>query len=132
MNKRVADRKIRDTFFTGNKGANVIEETIKQIEARIQSADSLTPERRKELAELLTTLKAETSELAKTHGEQAQSIVGFAQVTTHEATRAEQDPKLLDLSLEALRSSVHDFEKSHPRLAQIVNTISTTLSNSGI
>lgn len=132
MNKRVADRKIRDTFFTGIKGANVIEETIKQIEVRIQSADSLTPERRKELAELLTTLKAETSELAKTHGEQAQSIVGFAQVTTHEATRAEQDPKLLDLSLEALRSSVQDFEKSHPRLAQIVNTISTTLSNSGI
>lgn len=110
----------------------MIEETIKQIEVRIQSADSLTPERRKELAELLTTLKAETSELAKTHGEQAQSIVGFAQVTTHEATRAEQDPKLLDLSLEALRSSVQDFEKSHPRLAQIVNTISTTLSNSGI
>jgi hypothetical protein len=110
----------------------VIEETIKQIEARIHSTDSLAPERRRELIELLATLKAEAGELAKTHGEQAQSIVGFAQVTTHEATRAEQDPKLLDLSLEALRSSVHDFEKSHPRLAHIVNTISTTLSNSGI
>ena len=118
--------------FPGNKNTNVIEETIKQIEARIQSSDSLTPERRRELVELLATLKAEAGELAKTHGEQAQSIVGFAQVTAHEATRTEQDPKLLDLSLEALRSSVHDFEKSHPRLAQIVNTISTTLSNSGI
>jgi len=110
----------------------VIEETIKQIEARIQAAESLRPERRRELIELLATLKAEADELAKTHGEQAQSIVGFAQVTAHEATRTEKNPKLLDLSLEALRSSVHDLEKSHPRLAHIVNTISTTLSNSGI
>ena len=110
----------------------MIEETIEQIEVRIHATDALSPERRRELIELLATLKAEAGELAKTHGEQAQSIVGFAQVTAHEATRAEQDPKLLDLSIEALRSSVHDFEKSHPRLANIVNTISTTLSNSGI
>jgi len=110
----------------------VIEETIKQIEARIHSSDTLTPERRRELVELLARLKTEAGELAKTHEEQAQSIVGFAQVTAHEATRTDQDPKLLDLSLEALRRSVQDFEKSHPRLAQIVNTISTTLSNSGI
>ena len=110
----------------------MIEETIKQIEARIHSAESFTPEKRTELVELLAKLRAEAGELAKTHGEQAQSIVGFAQVTAHEATRTDQDPKLLDLSLEGLRSSVQDFEKSHPRLAQIVNTISTTLSNSGI
>jgi hypothetical protein len=110
----------------------VIEETIKQIEARIQSTDALAPERRQELLQLLTKLKAESEELAKTHGDEAQSIVGFTQVTAHEATRAEQDPQLLNLSVEALRRSVEDFEKSHPRLAQIVNTISTTLSNSGI
>ena len=110
----------------------MIDETIKQIEARIHSTESLTPEKRTELVELLTKLKAEAGELAKTHGEQAQSIVGFAQVTTHEATRTDQDPKLLDLSLEGLRSSVQEFEKSHPRLAHIVNSISTTLSNSGI
>lgn len=110
----------------------MIDETIKQIEGRIQSADSLTPERRQELVVLLTKLKAEAAELAKTHEEQAQSIVGFTQVSAHEATRAEQDPKLLDLSLQGLRGSVEELEKSHPRLAQIVNSISTILSNSGI
>jgi prefoldin subunit 5 len=110
----------------------MIEETIKRIEARIQTTDSLTPERRHELIELLATLKAEAANLARTHGEQAQSIVGFTQVTTHEAMRTDQDPRLLNLSVQALRRSVEDFEKSHPRLAQIVNSISTTLSNSGI
>ncbi len=110
----------------------MIDETIKQIEAQIQTADSLAPDRRRELIELLTKLKAETANLAQTHGEQAKSIVGFTQVTAHEAMRTEQDPRLLNLSVQALRRSVEEFEKSHPRLAQIVNSISTTLSNSGI
>ena len=110
----------------------MIEETIKKIEARIQAAESLSPERRQELLQLLVRLKMETGELAKTHGDQAQSIVGFTEMTTHEATRSQQDPKLLDLSAAGLRQSVQEFEASHPRLAQIVNSISTTLSNSGI
>lgn len=110
----------------------MIDETIKQIEARIQSADTLTSERRQELVSLLAKLKTEAGELAKTHDEQARSIVGFTQLSTYEATRVEQDPTLLNLSTEGLRRSVEDFEKSHPKLAQVVNTISTTLSNSGI
>ena len=69
---------------------------------------------------------------SKTQQEQAQSIAGFAEVSTHEATRTEQDPELLKLSLEGLGSSVRGFEESHPRLVQIVNSISSTLSNLGI
>jgi len=38
----------------------------------------------------------------------------------------------LRLSLEGLSSSVGELEKSHPRLVQIVNAISNTLSNLGI
>lgn len=110
----------------------MIDETIKQIETRIKSTDSLPPERRRELLDLLVKLKSEAGELAKTHNEQAQSIVGFTQVSAYEATRAAQDPQLMNLSTEGLRKSVAEFEKSHPKLAQVVNTISTTLSNSGI
>lgn len=110
----------------------MIDETIKQIEARIQNSESLKPERRQELLELLATLRSEAGELAKTHNEQAQSIVGFTQVTTYEATRASQDPQLMTLSTQGLQKSVAEFETSHPRLSQIVNSISTLLSNSGI
>jgi len=110
----------------------MIDETIKQIESRIQNSQSMQPARRRELLELLAKLKAETGELAKTHNEQAQSIVGFTQLSTYEATRAAQDPNLVNLSTEGLRKSVVAFEKSHPQLAQIVNSISTTLSSSGI
>jgi hypothetical protein len=111
----------------------MIDDTIKQLEARIESADAcITEERRGELRQLLQTLRAEVSKLAQTHGEQAESIAGFAQLSTHEATRSDQNPQLLKLSLEGLNSSVAGFEKSHPTLVQIVNAVSNTLSNLGI
>ncbi len=110
----------------------MIEDTIGKIEARIQGADSISEERRGELLHLLGTLKSEVAKLSETHEEQAESIAGFAEVSTHEAIRTEQNPTLLKLSLEGLGSSVSEFEKSHPQLVQIVNAISNTLSNLGI
>ncbi len=110
----------------------MIEETIGKIEARIQSADAIKDERRRELLELLGTLKSEVADLSRTHGEQAESIASFTELSTHEATRAAQNPQLLKLSLQGLASSVKGFEESHPRLVQIVNGISSALSNLGI
>ena len=110
----------------------MIEDTIGKIESKIQGAETVKEDRRQELLDLLGTLKSEVAELSRTHGEQAQSIAAFTEVSAHEATRAEQNPQLLKLSLEGLRSSVREFEGSHPRLAQIVSSITNTLSNLGI
>jgi len=110
----------------------MIKDTISDIEAKIQASDSISVERKRELLQLLHTLKSEIASLSKTHGEQAQSIAGFTELSMHEATRAEQNPELLKLSLRGLGSSVQGFEESHPRLVQIVNAISQTLSNLGI
>jgi Domain of unknown function (DUF4404) len=110
----------------------MIGDTIGKIETRIQSTENLKEERRRELLQLLGTLKSEVAELSKTHEEQAQSIAGFTELSAHEATRHEQDPLLLKLSLQGLKTSVGGFEESHPRLVHIVNSITSTLSNLGI
>jgi len=110
----------------------MIQKTISKIESRIKNANSLRDENKKELLKLLSTLKAEVSELSKTHVEHAQSITGFAEVCVHEATREEKNPQLLKLSLEGLSTSVEGFENSHPKLVGIVNSICLTLSNIGI
>ncbi|MBC8095100.1 MAG: DUF4404 family protein [Akkermansiaceae bacterium] len=110
----------------------MIDDTISKIEARIQGADAIKVERRQELLQLLGTLKSEIASVAQTHGGQAESIAGFTERSAHEATRLKQNPELLDLSLKGMSSSVEGFEKSHPQLVQIVNTISHTLSNLGI
>jgi hypothetical protein len=110
----------------------MIEKTISEIEAKVSGAESVSPAQRQELLQLLATLKTEVAKLSKTNSEQADSIAGFAQLSAHEATRADQNPQLRELSLKGLRSSVEDLEQSHPRLTQIVNRISKTLSDLGI
>ena len=110
----------------------MIKDTIGEIEAKIHGSSSISDSRKQELLRLLATLKAEVGSLAKTHDEQASSIANFAQTSAHEATREQQNPQSLELSLQGLRSSVSGFEQSHPKLVQIVNNISNTLSNLGI
>ncbi len=110
----------------------MIKETITQIEARIEKAESLNDAKKKELLDLLSTLKVEVSELSKTHAEQTRSITGFTEVSIHEAIREEKNPQLLKLSLEGLSTSVQGFETSHPKLVGVVNSICLTLSNIGV
>ena len=110
----------------------MIEDTIEKIEARIRKANSVPEENKTELLGLFSTLKSEVAQLARTHEDQAQSITGFTEVSTHEATREEKNPELLKHSLDGLSSSVNGFEESHPELVQIVNRICVTLSNLGI
>ncbi|HZF00343.1 MAG TPA: DUF4404 family protein [Methylomirabilota bacterium] len=83
------------------------EKTIAELEAKIR-AESIGDERKRELLQLLAKLKMEI------------------------ATSEKQNLQPLKNSVEELRSSVEGFEKSHPRLVQIVNSISNTLSNLGI
>lgn len=108
------------------------DDTFNEIEAKIRSAGTIGDDRKRELLELLGRLKAEVSTLSRTNDEQARSIAGFAQVSAHEATRATQNPELRELSVRGLRSSVDGFEQSHPKLVQLVNSISNSLSNWGI
>ena len=109
----------------------MIHDTISKIEARLAQS-AVRDEAKTELTTLLATLKAEVADLSKTHGDAAQSIAGFTEVSAHEATREQPNPELLKHSLGGLSASVEGFETSHPRLVDIVNRICTTLSNLGI
>ncbi len=110
----------------------MIQNTIEKIENKVKKIDSLKDESKTQLLNLLSTLKSEITELSKTKGEQAESIMGFAEISTHEATRQDKNPQLLELSIDGLSSSVKGFEVSHPSLVGTVNSICVMLSNLGI
>ncbi|MEW6306999.1 MAG: DUF4404 family protein [Verrucomicrobiota bacterium] len=110
----------------------MIDDTLAKIEDRIRNSGSIAPERREELLTLVSKLKGEVNDLSKTHSEEAQSIAGFTGVSAHEATRQEPNPELLKVSIKGLQASVDGFEKSHPKLVRIVDSICQTLSNLGI
>lgn len=110
----------------------MIEETIRKIEARIKSAEAITGKNKSELLALVSTLKSEITNLSKTRAEHAESITGFIDRSTHEATRREKNPELLRLSLAGLEESVKGFEASHPKLVSEVNYVCTMLAKAGI
>ncbi len=110
----------------------MIQDTIAQLEARIQKAESVKPENRAELLELLATLRSEIGALSKSHGEEAETIARFTTTSAQEALRVKRNPKTMQHSLAGLSSSVEEFEKSHPNLVRIVNRICETLANLGI
>jgi hypothetical protein len=120
----------RTHFEKGEK--TLLKSTMAKIEEKIQRVDSISAEHKRELLNLLTTLKEEVAELSETQREEAESITGFTQISTHEAMRQEKNPQLLKLSVEGLQSSVRGFETSHPKLSETVNSLCHILSNMGI
>jgi len=110
----------------------MIDQTIRDIESRIQAAKQLSFLQKKELQVLVSNLKVEVTSLSQTHREEAESIVGFAGLTAGEGLKEAKNPKLLAIALDGVRASVESFEKSHPSLTLTVNSISTYFANLGI
>jgi hypothetical protein len=110
----------------------MIKSTMKEIKARIKQEGSVTNKSKTELLDLLSTLESEIDELSKIDSEHAQSITGFIEQSTHEATRKRQHPELLNISLTGLRESVKGFEASHPSLVSKINDVCAVLANMGV
>lgn len=85
-----------------------------------------------ELHRHLSSLRAELDELARTDADAARTVAGFADLSAHEATRARSNRELLELSVTGLRKSVQELERTHPRLVEIVGSLSAALSNVGL
>lgn len=98
----------------------MIEETIRQIEARLNASANLTPETRAELLDLLARLRAEAAELPARDRIPSESASAVA------------EPESMQEHADRLRSSVEEFEESHPKVVQLVNHIANTLSGLGI
>lgn len=110
----------------------MIDSIMKRIETLLESSDQMDEAKRKELQELLGTLKDEMKDLAESHQEEAESIAGFTGLTTQQAVRKSPDPRLVSLSSQGLMTSVEGFEASHPRLVSAVNALCTFFANLGI
>jgi len=110
----------------------MIQDRLNKIEEKLRQSNTIKENDKMELLDLIVKLKDEMAELSKTHFEHAESIVGFAELSAHEATRSDKNPDLFNLSLKGLTSSVQSFEVSHPRLVVIINRICKMISDLGI
>jgi hypothetical protein len=110
----------------------MLDETLAKLETNIRASDTLQADQKAELLRLLTLLKSEITTLEHTHAEHAESVLGLAERSMHEAIRQPQDPQRTASALQELAASVAELEVSHPQLVSAVNAISVLLSNIGI
>lgn len=68
--------------------------------------------------------------LADTHS--AQQIAGSAEAAVNASIQREQQRQRANQAVEGLAASVREFEASHPKLVEIVDQLTVTLSNMGI
>ncbi len=99
----------------------MIEETIQQIEARLEAASNLSSETRAELSALVAKLRAEAARLPSSSRD-----------NENRSAVSSPDAESMQDSVDQLRRSVEDFEGSHPRLVQIANHLANTLAGLGI
>lgn len=110
----------------------MIEKTVKKIEETVTQAPSLSPEKRKQLLELLEELQTEIAKLSETHQESALDIADRTRTSTEAATRTDPDGDRLAAATEELKASVGKFEVSHPGLVAVVNSFCNALADLGI
>ena len=109
----------------------VILSRIDAILSMLETSE-LPYDKKEELLRLLASLKSEIATLEHTHAEHAESVIGLAERSMHEAIRQPKDPQLAASALQELAASVAELEVSHPQLVNVVNAISVLLSNIGI
>ena len=105
---------------------------LNDVEKRIQENPDIYQNTKAELLRLMATLKSEIAILEHTHVEHAESVIGLAERSMHEAIRQPKDPQLAASALQELAASVAELEVSHPQLVNVVNAISVLLANIGI
>lgn len=110
----------------------MIKNTLQKIEATVQDSPRASAETKERLLGLVRELSAELEALERTHREHAYTIAGRADEAVTEAMGTSAEVPLTGQAQAGLGASVSDFEASHPKLASLVRSISSSLANAGI
>ncbi|MCM8530490.1 MAG: DUF4404 family protein [Lentisphaeraceae bacterium] len=101
----------------------MVEDKLNKIEEKISQSENMTDENKAQVLELLKELKGEIS-----------SESSATEDTGIEKNISEIDSEnegFIKSAFNDINETINDFEESHPKLVQIVNSICTQLSNSG-
>lgn len=110
----------------------MISERLARLEGMLRENPNLSEASRLELLDLVAGLRTEVAPLADTHAESASQITGSAEAAVHASMKKDEAPQQATVAVQGLAASVRQFEASHPRLVEIVDQLTVTLSNMGI
>jgi len=101
----------------------MIEDKLKSIEERIRQSENMKGENKDAVLNLLAELKDEIN--TSSEGVEEDVKQGISEM-------GHEDEGIIKSAFNEINKSISEFEESHPKLVQIVNSICTQLSNSGL
>jgi hypothetical protein len=101
----------------------MVEDRIRNIEARVQSSASLPDATKAELLDLIAALRAELPAVNKEHLDRAESATG---------PRGGENIESMEDALGGITGTMTELEATHPRLAALANRLAVALSSMGI
>ena len=111
---------------------DMTDERIQKIKSAVESADHISPEKKRELLAVLAKLKPAIAGVAQTHEDEAETISRFVEASAHEVASKKERPEGVEGGLQRLKQTVEKFEASHPELTAFVTEYSAVLSGMGI
>ena len=101
----------------------MIEDKLKNIEERIRQSENMNSENKDAVLDLLAELKEEISVSNESVEEGVKQGI---------SDMDHEDEGIIKSAFNEINNTISEFEESHPKLVQIVNSICTQLSNSGL
>ena len=98
----------------------MIEETLRRLEERIRASESAGDNTRADLLDLVAKLRAEFSEVAAAHHDEAAAIARQADLAAQAGPVADIEESMLE------------FDSAHPRLVALFRSLMRTLADAGI
>ncbi|MCM8525365.1 MAG: DUF4404 family protein [Lentisphaeraceae bacterium] len=101
----------------------MIEDKLKKIEERISQSENMSDENKTSVLQLLQELKSEINESSQNVEKDLKQNISDID---------DEDEGIIKSAFNEINNTLSEFEESHPKLVQIVNSICTQLSNSGL
>jgi len=106
--------------------------TLTKIRTLILNAKNISDPKKKEMLRYVETLDHELTELAKDKQEDAKKIAYYAHLKTEKALGENATDHSEDEITHGFKGAVEEFEISHPKLYQTLQTLSISLSSLGV
>lgn len=105
---------------------------IEAIEKKIKAASRIDADIKKDLLDLMSSLKVELADLKEAHPETAHNIADRTNLSAEKILTSNDAKNELQEDIDSLQETVGEFEVSHPKLVQVVNRLCMMLSDIGI
>jgi len=107
-----------------------MKKTLQEIKLKLSDDNLISEDKKRDLLVLLDELEEEISNIGP--GDYIKTISSHVKKSTDVVTLEVKNPDLIEKTLNELKSSVREFEASHPKLFENVNNISAMLASMGI